>query len=86
MNGRPLLRAALAELSVENGRRLMSSKLDRLFRSAVDFGQLLARWAQGASMREIGDETDGARSRTGRRVLALLRDPAHHRVARCSYL
>jgi len=43
MNGRPQLRAALAELAAGNADVLMSSKLDRLSRSAVDFGQLLER-------------------------------------------
>lgn len=41
MNGRPQLRAALAELGAGNADVLMSSKLDRLSRSAVDFGSLL---------------------------------------------
>lgn len=41
LNGRPQLKAALAELAAGNAEVLMSSKLDRLSRSAVDFGQLL---------------------------------------------
>ena len=41
LNGRAQLRAALAELHASNAEVLMSSKLDRLSRSAVDFGNLL---------------------------------------------
>jgi DNA invertase Pin-like site-specific DNA recombinase len=41
LNGRPQLRAALAELAAGNAHVLMSSKLDRLSHSAVDFGGLL---------------------------------------------
>lgn len=43
MTNRPQLRAALAELAAGNASVLMSSKLDRLSRSAVDFGNLLAQ-------------------------------------------
>src|SRR5258708_36118280 len=55
MNGRPQLWAALADLAAGNADVLMSSKLDRLSRSAVDFGNLLAQAKREGWAVVVGD-------------------------------